>query len=102
LALYVDCYATGQVGEARPEKALDEVMDLTPRGIREHLGNRPIYARTSAYGHFGRAPKPMAASPGSAPTSSTNSSKWRNNQAPGRELCGNLYPFPAHVQPGRY
>ncbi len=40
-------------------------MDLSPRGIREHLGlNRPIYARTTAYGHFGRAPEPMAASPG--------------------------------------
>jgi len=59
LALYVDFYGTGQVGEARLEKALGEVMDLTPRGIREHLGlNRPIYARTSAYGHFGRPPEP--------------------------------------------
>jgi S-adenosylmethionine synthetase len=59
LALYVDFYGTGKVAEARLEKALDEVMDLTPRGIREHLGlNRPIYARTSAYGHFGRAPEP--------------------------------------------
>jgi S-adenosylmethionine synthetase len=44
---------------SRGEKLLDEVMDLTPRGVREHLGlNRPIYARTSAYGHFGRAPEP--------------------------------------------
>jgi len=59
LSLYVDCYGTGQVAEARLEKLLDEAMDLTPRGIREHLGlNRPIYARTSAYGHFGRAPEP--------------------------------------------
>jgi S-adenosylmethionine synthetase len=59
LALYVDFYGTGQVAEGRLEKALGEVMDLTPRGIREHLGlNRPIYARTSAYGHFGRAPEP--------------------------------------------
>ena len=40
------------------EKALGEVMDLTPRGIRKHLGlNKPIYARTSSYGHFGRAPR---------------------------------------------
>jgi S-adenosylmethionine synthetase len=55
----LDFYGTGKVAEARLEKALDEVMDLTPRGIREHLGlNRPIYARTSAYGHFGRAPEP--------------------------------------------
>ena len=43
--------------EAKIEAALREVMRLTPRGIREHLGlNKPIYARTSAYGHFGRKP----------------------------------------------
>ena len=42
---------------AKLEKVLAEVMDLTPRGIREHLDlNKPIYARTSAYGHFGRKP----------------------------------------------
>ena len=40
------------------EKAIDSVMDLTPRGIRSHLGlNKPIYERTAAYGHFGRAPE---------------------------------------------
>ena len=40
------------------ERAIDTVMDLTPSGIRAHLGlNRPIYARTSAYGHFGRVPE---------------------------------------------
>jgi S-adenosylmethionine synthetase len=40
------------------ERAIDRVMDLTPRGIREHLRlDRPIYARTAAYGHFGRAPE---------------------------------------------
>ncbi len=51
------CTAPDKVAEAKLEKALGEVMDLTPRGIREHLGlNRPIYARTRAYGHFGRAP----------------------------------------------
>jgi S-adenosylmethionine synthetase len=45
------------VSEAKLEKALSKVMDLSPRGIRTHLGlNRPIYARTSAYGHFGRKP----------------------------------------------
>jgi S-adenosylmethionine synthetase len=39
-------------------KVLQELVNLTPRGIREHLGlNKPIYARTSAYGHFGRAPE---------------------------------------------
>jgi S-adenosylmethionine synthetase len=46
------------VSEAKLEKALAKVMDLSPRGIRAHLGlNRPIYARTSAYGHFGRKPE---------------------------------------------
>ena len=57
LSIYVDLHGTGKVDEAKLEKALGEVMDLSPRGIREHLGlNKPIYARTSAYGHFGRAP----------------------------------------------
>jgi S-adenosylmethionine synthetase len=58
LAVYVDLYGTGKVEEAKLEKILREVMNLRPRGIREHLGlNKPIYARTSAYGHFGRAPE---------------------------------------------
>ncbi len=57
LAIYADTYGTGAVPEAEIERAVAKVMDLTPRGIRTHLGlNRPIYARTSAYGHFGRAP----------------------------------------------
>jgi S-adenosylmethionine synthetase len=57
LSIYVDTYGTGKVDEAKLEKALSQVMDLSPRGIRKHLDlNRPIYARTSAYGHFGRAP----------------------------------------------
>ena len=58
LSIYVDTHGTGQVHEAEIEKAVDSVMDLTPRGIREHLGmNRPIFQRTAAYGHFGRAPE---------------------------------------------
>ena len=58
LAIYAETYGTGLVPEAQIEKAIAAVMDLTPRGIRTHLGlNRPIYARTSAYGHFGRAPE---------------------------------------------
>jgi S-adenosylmethionine synthetase len=58
LSLYVDCHGTGQVSEAKLEKLLEEIMDLSPRGIREHLSlNRPIYARTAAYGHFGRPPE---------------------------------------------
>jgi S-adenosylmethionine synthetase len=58
LSIYADLHGTGQVAEAAVEKALDQVMDLTPRGIRTHLDlNRPIYSRTAAYGHFGRAPQ---------------------------------------------
>jgi S-adenosylmethionine synthetase len=57
LSLYVDLHRTGEVAEAKVESVLNEVLDLSPRGIREHLGlSRPIYARTSAYGHFGRKP----------------------------------------------
>jgi S-adenosylmethionine synthetase len=56
LSIYVDTHGTGKVPEAKLEKALNKVMDLSPRGIRTHLSlNRPIYSRTSAYGHFGRA-----------------------------------------------
>jgi S-adenosylmethionine synthetase len=55
LSIYVDTHGTGAVDEAAIERAVAECMDLTPRGIRTALGlNRPIYARTSAYGHFGR------------------------------------------------
>jgi S-adenosylmethionine synthetase len=58
LSVYVDTYGTGKVDEEKLVKTLGEVMDLSPRGIREHLGlNKPIYARTSAYGHFGREPE---------------------------------------------
>ncbi|MCH8181606.1 MAG: methionine adenosyltransferase [Proteobacteria bacterium] len=57
LSLRVDLHGTGNVDEEKLEKILQEVMDLSPRGIREHLKlNRPIYARTAAYGHFGREP----------------------------------------------
>jgi S-adenosylmethionine synthetase len=57
LSIYVDTYGTCKVDEAKLEKALGEVLDLSPRGIRKHLDlNKPIYARTAAYGHFGRAP----------------------------------------------
>jgi S-adenosylmethionine synthetase len=57
LSIYVDTYGTSKVAEDKLERALREVMSLTPRGIRQHLGlNNPIYARTSAYGHFGRQP----------------------------------------------
>ena len=55
LSLYVDLHDTAKIDAAKLESALLKVMDLTPRGIRTHLNlNRPIYARTAAYGHFGR------------------------------------------------
>ncbi|WP_421725455.1 methionine adenosyltransferase [Bauldia sp.] len=58
LSIYVNLHGTGKVDEESIERALAEVMDLTPRGIRHHLGlNKPIYARTAAYGHFGRPPE---------------------------------------------
>ncbi len=57
LSIYIDTHGTGKVSEDELEKAASKAMDLTPRGIRTHLDlNRPIYARTSAYGHFGRTP----------------------------------------------
>jgi S-adenosylmethionine synthetase len=55
LSIYVDLHGTGKVDEAKLESVLGTVMDLTPRGIRTHLSlNKPIYAKSAAYGHFGR------------------------------------------------
>jgi S-adenosylmethionine synthetase len=57
LSLYVDLHGTGQIDETKLELALLDMVDLSPRGIRTRLQlNRPIYARTAAYGHFGRKP----------------------------------------------
>ena len=58
LSVYVDLHGTGKdVDEVRLESVLRELVNLSPRGIREHLHlNRPIYVPTSAYGHFGREP----------------------------------------------
>jgi S-adenosylmethionine synthetase len=57
LSIYVDAHGTAKVDEAALEDLLFKIVRLSPRGIREHLQlNRPIYARTSAYGHFGRKP----------------------------------------------
>ncbi len=59
LSIYVDTHGTGTVEDAAIERAVAQVMDLTPSGIRAHLQlDRPIYARTAAYGHFGRDPEP--------------------------------------------
>jgi S-adenosylmethionine synthetase len=58
LSVYVDLHGTGKVDEAKLEIILPQLMNLKPRGIREHLDlNKPIFARTSAYGHFGREPE---------------------------------------------
>jgi S-adenosylmethionine synthetase len=58
LSVYVNTHGTGTVDEEKLVKAIGEVMDLSPRGIRKHLGlNKPIYTRTSSYGHFGREPE---------------------------------------------
>jgi S-adenosylmethionine synthetase len=58
LSIYCDTHGTGEVHENAIERAVAKAMDLTPRGIITHLDLRkPIYARTAAYGHFGRAPE---------------------------------------------
>ena len=58
LSIYADTHGTGELDAAEIERAVASCMDLTPRGIREHLQmNNPIYQRTAAYGHFGRAPE---------------------------------------------
>ena len=57
LSFYVN--TGGAVDEDKLAEVLNEMMDLSPRGIRTHLGlNKPIYTRTSSYGHFGRDPEP--------------------------------------------
>ena len=58
LSVYVDTFGTGRVDEDKLSDVLQQLVDLSPRGIRTHLGlNKPIYARTAAYGHFGREPE---------------------------------------------
>jgi S-adenosylmethionine synthetase len=57
LSVYIDTYGTGTVDDDKLSRAVNEVMDLSPRNIREHLNlSRPIYVPTAAYGHFGRTP----------------------------------------------
>ena len=57
LSIHVNLHGTGKVAESKLEAVLGDIIDLRPRGIREHLQlNRPIFARTAAYGHFGRTP----------------------------------------------
>jgi len=57
LSVYINTDGTGKVDEEKLSKVLQEMVNLSPRGIRTHLGlNKPIYVRTAAYGHFGRTP----------------------------------------------
>ena len=73
LSVYVDTNGTGKVDEDKLSQVLQQLVDLSPRGIRTHLGlSRPIYERTSAYGHFGRTPDVDGGFPGRRPTSSTS------------------------------
>jgi S-adenosylmethionine synthetase len=59
LSIYVNGHDTATVDEPTIVSAINKIMDLSPRGIRTHLAlNKPIYARTAAYGHFGRTPEP--------------------------------------------
>ncbi len=59
LSVYFNTEGTGRVDEAKLSDVVQQLVDLSPRGIRERLQlNRPIYARTAAYGHFGRPPEP--------------------------------------------
>lgn len=58
ISVYLNCHETGTAPEAEIVRAITQLVNLSPRGIREHLQlNRPIYARTAAYGHFGREPE---------------------------------------------
>jgi S-adenosylmethionine synthetase len=58
LAVYVNTHGTGKADERDIAKAVTDLVNLSPRGIREHLQlNKPIYRRTASYGHFGRAPE---------------------------------------------
>ena len=57
VSLYANTHGTGKIDNKLLQEALRDCMDLTPRGKRQKLGmNAPIYAPTSAYGHFGRTP----------------------------------------------
>lgn len=58
VSIFVDTHSTGKVDEEKLLKLIPQIFDLTPKGIRQGLGlNKPIYARTAAYGHFGREPE---------------------------------------------
>ncbi len=58
LSVYIDTQGTGKVSEEKLAKVLQDMVNLSPRGIREHLSlSKPVYARTTAYGHFGRKPE---------------------------------------------
>ena len=57
LSIFIDTYGTGKITNEEIIKRIENAVDLTPKGIRKHLNlNRPIYAKTSSYGHFGKEP----------------------------------------------
>ena len=57
LSLYVNTNGTGKIEDSKIEKVLTDLIDMSPRGVRQHLKlNNSIYVPTSAYGHFGRKP----------------------------------------------
>jgi S-adenosylmethionine synthetase len=58
ISIYANTYGTCNIDEAKLIKSIREIVDLSPRGIRDHLKlNQPIYKRSAAYGHFGREPE---------------------------------------------
>ena len=58
ISVYINTHGSGKIEEGEISKKISQVMDLSPFGIREKLKlNRPIYARTASYGHFGRNPE---------------------------------------------
>jgi len=74
MSLLVDTHGTGKVEEAKLQKLLPELFPLRPTNIRRTLKlSRPIYRRTAAYGHFGRAPEKDGGFSWSEPTSPTRS-----------------------------
>ena len=59
LSVYVNTHGTGEVDENKISEVLQDLVNLSPKGIRDHLNlRRPIYERTASYGHFGRKPAP--------------------------------------------
>lgn len=55
LSIYVDCFGTNIISEGGIIQLIKDAFDLTPKGIIEYLElKKPIYSKTTNYGHFGR------------------------------------------------